>query len=239
MLGVFRADARDFLPPVPGRELCMDVFHAEAEVRLASCDLMALLALGASPGGALWTPADGDAIFLGAFENCARVIMAYRLLARGGLLLHSAGVVVGGVAHLFAGRSGAGKTTLARLSRAAGKEVLSDDINVVAPSSSGELMAERLPFAGDLGAAPGPPCRLPLGGVYLLRQGPVHELEQIPPARAIAGLLACCPFVNADPYRLDAVLRTLESLLTGVEIRQLTFRSDDGFWAKLADGGKE
>lgn len=229
---LFRADPRDFLPAVPGEELRLEVRHRRNEVHLASSDLMGRLELGTSMAGSLWTPAKGDRGFLGAFENFARVVVAYRLLVRGGLLLHSSGVVDGdGHARLFAGRSGAGKTTIARLSRGEGREVLSDDINVVVPTSDGTYVAERLPFAGELVTPPAAPRRFPVGRVYLLRQGEEHRVDRLPAPRAVAGLVACAPFVNTDPHRLDAALRNLEALVGAVPVAVLTFRRDPGFWA--------
>jgi hypothetical protein len=65
----------------------------------------------------------------GVYENFLRILTAYALLPRGGVLLHSAAVVVDGKVHVFIGRSGAGKTTLSRLALAGGVAVLSDDAN--------------------------------------------------------------------------------------------------------------
>jgi hypothetical protein len=241
-IDVFRADRRDFLPPAgAAEELPLELEHEPNEVRLASRDFMARLELGAAiqaMSGALWTPQNGDRAFLGAFENFARVVVAYRLLARGGLLLHSAAVVDGGRAHLFAGRSGAGKTTVARLSRESGREVLSDDINVLVPGAGGTVFAERLPFAGELGASPRRGPHPPVAGVHLLRQGDRHELAPLPRPRALAQLLVCAPFVNADPHRLDAALEVLAELVATVPVGVLTFRRDPGFWAELAGGDR-
>ena len=81
-------------------------------------------------------------------ENFLRIVFAYHALSRGGVLLHSAGVVHRGTACLFSGRSNAGKTTLARKAAAAGALVLSDDINLVFRENDGYLV-HRVPFTGE------------------------------------------------------------------------------------------
>ncbi|MCU0788543.1 MAG: hypothetical protein MUC91_10205, partial [Verrucomicrobia bacterium] len=81
-------------------------------------------------------------------ENFLRILLAHRVLGFGGMLLHSAGLVVGGRALLFVGRSNAGKTTLSRKADAAGARVLSDDINLVLPAADGYAV-HSVPFTGE------------------------------------------------------------------------------------------
>ncbi|MGB5736329.1 MAG: hypothetical protein WBM40_17995, partial [Thiohalocapsa sp.] len=83
-------------------------------------------------------------------ENVLRVFSAHQALRRGGVVLHSAGLVIDGRALLFAGRSGAGKTTLTRKGHGAGAQVLSDDINLVLPGAVG-YEAHAVPFTGEFG----------------------------------------------------------------------------------------
>jgi len=138
---LLRRAAGDFLPvDVRGWEYGLDFDWSPAAVRLAGLGLVGRLDwLPDRPGmeGALWTPEDGGERFPGVFENFLRVLVAYRLLELGGAVLHSAGVVKDGAAFLFLGRSGAGKTTVARLSLAQGADVLSDDLNAVIAAGSG------------------------------------------------------------------------------------------------------
>lgn len=187
----------------------------------------------------LWTPVDGassqgsgspDPRFLDAFENILRALSAYRCLELGGALFHSSGVVTERGVDLFVGPSGAGKTTVARLSLECGYGVLSDDINLVLPAADGAYRAQKLPFAGELG------YELPLEpaaggvvvGIHRLVQASEHAVRVPRGGEALAALLGSTPFVNSDPYALDLLLANLEPLQSTVD--ELRFRPDADFW---------
>jgi len=226
---VFRAARSDFRSfDRTGREMTLDRRYEERAVSLAGWKLMGRLEERAGCGGfagALWTPVAEGPELQGVFENFLRVLVAYRLQEMGGALIHSSGVVDRGRAFLFLGPSGAGKSTLGRLALEGGREVLSDDMNAVIPHTNG-FRVERLPFAGDLGQTAARSDRWPLAGLYRLEKGPAVRIDPLSPARSLAGLLACCPFVNADPYRRDALTGNLERLLEAVPAGRLTFSRD-------------
>jgi hypothetical protein len=168
----------------------------------------------------------------GVLENFLRVVLAYRLLQAGGLLLHSAAVVKDGRAYIFIGRSGAGKSTISRMGLTAGLDVLSDDMNALVPEG-GRYWAEKLPFAGDLGQTAKPKGRYPVAGIYRLGQGAHNAIERLSSARAMAALLACAPFVNADPHRSERLAANIERLLGSVPVSELMFNLDGGVWELL------
>jgi hypothetical protein len=177
--------------------------------------------------------------FLGVVENHLRLVVAYHLLAMGGVLLHSSGLVhrESQGAHLFLGPSGAGKTTVARLGRERGLAVLSDDMNAVLPTGDGTgATVCRVPFAGDPTLTdPGisPEDRLPLRTLARLRQGRASRLSTLEPAAALAALAACAPFVNRDPHRQVALLENLAALQRAVPPVELEFPKTGGFWPLL------
>lgn len=201
-------------------------------VRLAGLNLMALLDWQSLFGADLWTSVESGGDFRLVFENVFRIVTAYAVLRRGGVLLHSAGISDGESAWIGFGHSGAGKTTLSRLSLAAGKSVLSDDINILLPEA-GRWYAQRIPFAGELGPTHGQRGRYPVQGLYRLCKGEVHRLEPQGRTQSLAALLASMPFVNDDPYRLDELLGVLDRLLAAVPCHRLWFRRDPGFWSLL------
>ena len=221
----FRAAPSDFRSfDRTGREMTVDRAYAPRSVRLAGWRFMARLDWRPGLAGTVWTSLSEGVELKGVFENFFRVLVAYRLLETGGALVHSVGVVEGRRAHLFLGPSGAGKTTLGRLARSAGRTVLSDDMNaVLAPSGSRGFRVERLPFAGDLGQTADPGGSHPLAGLFRLEKSPAVRLEELSRARALAALLACCPFVNADPHRREALEGCLEEVLASVPMGRLTF----------------
>jgi|HubBroStandDraft_3_1064219.scaffolds.fasta_scaffold03474_3 hypothetical protein len=236
---LFRMAAGDFLAfDVRGWEYSLDRDAAPGALRLAGLELAARLDWRPALGGALWTPDAGGERFGGIFENFCRVLVAYRLVEVGGVLLHSAGVVRHGAAFLFLGPSGAGKTTVSAASLAAGAEVLSDDVNALlpAPAGAGRPEVVKLPFTGDLGDRRGGRRAVPLGAVLWLEKADGDELSPLSRAAALGSLFACAPFVNSDPHRRDALLANLARLLApaaGPAAFKLRFARRGSFWSIL------
>jgi hypothetical protein len=233
-LALFRAPEEDFHTfDRVGWQTTFDFEYGADTVRWAGHRSMARLELARERRAALWTPAgDNDPEFLGLLENTLRVVVAYRCLAAGGALFHSAGIRADERAWLFVGPSGAGKSTLCGLSQAAGHQVLSDELNALF-LESGEPRLAQLPFAGDFGGVKLERASFPLAGIFLLRQGPEVRLDPVAPGRAIAALVAASPFINGDPLRLDRLLDNLDRIVRAADVRQLTFRLDPGFWSIL------
>lgn len=231
---VFRAPAADFLDrDVRGWEYALDMGHAPGAVTLAGLRLMARLDWGPHLAGGLWTcEAAGEEWSAAVFENFLRVLAAYRLLAEGGAVIHSAGVTGGEAAFLLLGPSGAGKTTVSRLCLARGAAVLSDDLNAVRLDDGGAQL-QRLPFTGDLGDRGGGPSGAPLRALLRLAKGAEERLRPLSPAAALAGLVAAAPFVNRDPWRREALLGVLERLARAVPAYELTFSLAGDPWAIL------
>ena len=230
----FRAAREEFVSIDPrGFELTLDLDHLERAVRVSGLGLMARLEWRPTLSAGLWTAWPDDDAFPGAIENVLRVIAAYRLAEEGGALLHSAGIVEDGGAWLFVGHSGAGKTTLSRLSLAEGRSVLSDDLNAVLPSAAGHVVSP-VPFAGDYrGSAR---AVLALAAVCQLRHGDRHEVSPLSPAEGLAALVAAAPYLNRDPYRVERLLSNLERIAGSSPVRRLTFALAGGVWETMADG---
>jgi hypothetical protein len=233
---VFRAPAADFLDrDVRGWEYALDMEPSPAGVRLAGLRLMARLDGWPDLAGALWTcESAGEEWAAAVCENFLRVLVAYRLLAQGAALIHSAGVTDGESGFLLLGRSGAGKTTASRLCLAQGGIVLSDDLNAVTLDPTGARL-RKLPFTGDLGERRGPAASLgvPLRALVRLAQGAGEGLRPLSPAAALAGLAAAAPYVNRDPWRQGALLDLLERLARRVPAYELTFSLAGDPWAIL------
>jgi hypothetical protein len=230
--------AAEFRPlDVRGWEYRLEIDPAPEAVRFAGLGLMGRLEWSPALAGGLWTAAGEGEAFLGAFENYLRVLVAYRLVEVGGALLHSAAVVSGGGAWVFFGASGAGKTTVARLSDGAGRVVLSDDLNALW-RRRGRTRVAQVPFAGDFGRAVPRRRSRPLARLLRLRQGEAHGLRPLVPSEALAALVACSPFVNGDPHRSGALLTALQELAAEVPTDELTFRRDGGFWTLLEGEGE-
>lgn len=213
-----------------GPELGIDLEYSEGSIRIASYRFFGLLDRRPGALSALWLPPPAtDGELLMSVENFLRVILAQDVAARGGALLHSAGVATAAGAWLFVGRSGAGKSTLCGLAASRGLEILSDELNVLWHSSGAPVVAP-LPFAGDHGGPPRRGERRPLAGLFALRQGAATVRRPLALAAAVAELAAAAPFVNADPFRAPRLLENLESIAALSGMEELTFRLDPAFW---------
>jgi len=158
-----------------------------------------------------------------------RVLYSLLLFESGGLLVHGAGVVRGGMAYVFLGPSGSGKTTVSILS---GKElVLNDDLMILRPGPE-SCMAWSTPFSGRGQIQPNPGSA-PLRALFRLVQAENHAVEPVPRTLALALLLAACPVVTADPKRGQALIRRLQSLLDRYPLYSLHFRKEPSFWEVL------
>ena len=225
---VLRAPAEDFLDREPGPwEYTFDLDHEPGAVRMAALRFVGRLDWRPDLAGTLWTCV-GDDEFPGVFENFFRVIAAHAIAEHGGLLLHSAAIESDGAALVFFGPSGAGKTTTSLLAQTAGRRVLSDDLNAIAPAGDG-YRVEKVPFAGDLGSAPETLPPLPLGALCRLRKGTSVEARAMTKASALAALIAASPFLNVDPERGKLLESRLLELVRAVPVVELTFGFDSPF----------
>jgi hypothetical protein len=181
----------------------------------------------------IWTPVEEPEECVGVVENVLRPLLAARLLATGGLLVHSAAID----GYLFAGRSGAGKSTIARLGLEAGQPVLSDDLNAVVPDERGFALAP-LPFTGDLDASEVSNQRTRLRAVMGLEKGEREELRAMSLAEAVSLLVRCAPYVNQDARRMPLLLDRASEIAGGTRRGVLTFRRDGHVWPILeSDAG--
>ncbi|MFA6956958.1 MAG: hypothetical protein WC538_13910 [Thermoanaerobaculia bacterium] len=226
---VFRAQQSDFLEvDTRGWEYSLDVEHEAGAILIAGMNLMARLELQARQAGAVWTSEDREEYVIGVVENFFRPLLAYRVAERGALVLHSSAVVLDGGAYVFVGRSGAGKSTVARLALERGHAILSDDLNVLSPAGSGWNVA-RLPFAGEY-PDHGRGETVPVAAIYELEKGATHALSPTTPAASFAALLRCAPYVNGDPYRVSRLEESISAVVRDVPCSRLTFSLDPGFW---------
>ena len=117
------------------------------------------------------------------------LLFQHHLARAGGLVVHACGVALDGRALLFCGRSGAGKTTIARLFRRHRREspVLSDDRIVLRRRGAG-WRAFGTPWHGSGRFASPGSCRL--AAVVFLEQGKTTRLGPLPVVQVAARLFA-------------------------------------------------
>ncbi|HLA77453.1 MAG TPA: hypothetical protein VJU18_07735 [Vicinamibacteria bacterium] len=144
------------------------------------------------------------------------------LAARGGIELHACGVAASGQGYLFAGQSGDGKTTTARLWEGLpGASILSDDRIIVRCGTEGTWWMYGTPWHGEAELAAS--ARAPLSAVLLLERGERNGFRKLEPAEAVSGLLArsFVPFHDAD--LMAASLQLLDNLVREVPCLRFPF----------------
>jgi hypothetical protein len=153
------------------------------------------------------------------------LLFQHRLAREGGLEVHACAVVWRGRTLLFCGRSGAGKSTMARLWRrhAPQARLLSDDRIVLRPSGT-RVRAWGTPWHGEGGFAA--PDWGPLGAVFFLRQARRTRLRPLFPAEAAARLFARGFPPPWDPVGTARALDACAAVTAAVPAFELAFRPD-------------
>lgn len=150
-------------------------------------------------------------------------VLMIHLLAQGrGLLLHASAMLDGGKGYLFAGSSGRGKSTMARLWD--GKAtILSDDRIILRQQREGFWMYGT-PWHGTYPALSPEGCRL--SEIFLLAHGPENSLRLLSGAEAAARLLIASFPPLWDREGMAWTLELLDRLTASVPVYGLTFRPD-------------
>lgn len=155
-----------------------------------------------------------------------QLLFVNALASNGGVLIHCAGIELGGRVYLFPGRSGAGKSTLSRLFVTGGRgRVLSDD-RMILRKTAGGFSAYGTPWPGDAGYAVNEGAEL--GGIFFLRHGERNAVSGVSAAEAVERLLQVTSVPWYDQVRSLAVTDTIGALVGGVECAVLDFLPDEG-----------
>lgn len=172
--------------------------------------------------GRIWQSANPYSI-----DAVLRIVHTLVLARQGGFLAHSASAIRNGKAFLFAGVSGAGKTTISRLAPP-DTTLLTDEISYVRKTCDGYI-AHGTPFTGEL-AKLGENVSAPIATLYLLAQGPENQIEAVPPAEAARALLANVLFFAEDEELVQATFHAAFEFVSRVPVARLTFVPDARVW---------
>lgn len=134
-----------------------------------------------------------------------RAVILGRMCQIDGVMMHSSSVLVDGKVLIFAGVSGAGKTTLARLWRDHGATILNDERNLI-HCRNGTARAGASPWHGEENQVS--PATGPLAGIFFLNQASSNRLHSLPVSESLPKMLTTA-FVPVFMPRGPA--RTLES----------------------------
>src|SRR5579864_2307908 len=162
-----------------------------------------------------------------SLDSVLRIVHTLLLARKGGFLMHASSGIRNGRAFLFAGVSGAGKTTMARLAPP-DAALLTDEISYVT-RRDGRYSAVGTPFFGELARA-GENLQAPIEALYLLAKGPKIKIEPIVGADAVRGLLGNILFFARDPEFVKLVFDSAFDFVRRIPVRRLTFVPDTSVW---------
>ena len=169
-----------------------------------------------------------------SIDAVLRIVHTLVLARQGGFLLHAASALRNGKAFLFAGVSGAGKTTISRLAPA-DVTLLTDEISYVRRRGEGNnrsYVAFGTPFTGEL-AKLGENVSAPVAALYLLAQGPENRIDPVEPAQAARSLLANVLFFAEDEALVQAAFHSAFEFVSHVPVARLTFVPDARVWEMI------
>ena len=162
-----------------------------------------------------------------SIDAVLRIVHTLALARDGGLLLHAASAIRNEKAFLFAGVSGAGKTTISRLAPP-DVTLLTDEISYVRKLGD-RYIAFGTPFTGEL-AKLGENVSAPIAALYLLAQGPGNLIEPVGAGEAARCLLTNTLFFAQDPTLVQAIFHSSFEFVSRVPVRRLTFLPDARVW---------
>ncbi len=153
-----------------------------------------------------------------------QIILMYYLARRGGVLIHAAGIKMNGNGYIFAGRSGAGKTTISRQFVAKGySDMLSDD-RVVVRKIGNLFRIYGTPWPGEGGIAINK--SFPFAGIFFLSHGDSNRIEELNPQKVLERLLPVVSVPWYDSETMTTILSFCEDLISRIPTHTLHFRPD-------------
>jgi hypothetical protein len=165
-----------------------------------------------------------------AIDSVLRIVHTLILAKQGGFLVHAASAIRRGRAFLFAGVSGAGKTTISRLAPS-DATLLTDEISYVRREGN-DYRACGTPFAGEL-ARVGENLSAPLRTLFLLKKGLENRIEPVATPEAVRLLLRNILFFAEDTELVNLVFRSACEFVERVPVRRLIFVPDERVWEMI------
>lgn len=193
---------------LPDGRLHVERFDAEGEVAVGDLPLHASFRVGPSPN---------------SLEACLRIAASLALPREGAFILHGSAIEHRHRAWVFAGVSGAGKSTISSMLATAYPRActkIADEL-LVLRANRDHWEAIVPPYLGPAGIAHG--ARAPIDAVHFLIQADHDRRTPIAPAAAVRELMRHVLVYVADARTADAVLALAADLAAAVPFHHLHF----------------
>lgn len=151
---------------------------------------------------------------------------------RWGLLIHSSCIAENGNAHMFAGHSGAGKSTAAALSLPRG--IIADEAAIMRIRPDG-VSVFHSPFRSELQSmAAREQMPWPLAGIHLLHQARQHRRTRLTKSEGLLRLLDKVFYWNPSIDESRTIIHMLKEAADLVPLYDLYFSKDPEFWELIS-----
>jgi hypothetical protein len=167
-----------------------------------------------------------------SIDSVLRILHTLILSEQGGFLLHASSMIRNGQALLFAGQSGAGKTTMCRLAPE-DSILLTDEISFVRRVGDTYCAFGTL-FYGEL-AVPGKNTFAPVAALYLLEHASVNRVERVSPRQALTQFLRNVLLFARESESVHRVFASAFDLISSVPVRRLRFLPTQQVWTALEE----
>ena len=148
------------------------------------------------------------------------LILYYLTVMHGDILIHASGVNLNGVGYLFSGKSGQGKTTMARLWDSCGAKVIHDDRLVIRKSENGYNMFNTPVYKDET------PAMSPLNKLYAISHGIANDIIPLKDAVAASAVMINCIQHNWGSEIISKTLAAVLALSESVPVMKLAFIPD-------------
>lgn len=147
-----------------------------------------------------------------------------------GLLIHSSCALENGKAHMFAGHSGAGKSTAAKLSYP--RNLLSDEATIVKITPN-QVTVYNSPFRSELEAEPFE-GNVKLASMQILYQALQNKRVRLEKSDALLHLMDKVFFWPQNQEETKTILRLITMLVKQVPVYELHFQKNNTFWELIS-----
>ncbi len=148
------------------------------------------------------------------------LVIYYMVMKRRAFMIHASAVNHNGRGWLFSGRSGKGKTTIARLFDNAGTEVIHDDRLIVLKRDDGWYVYSTPVYRNDI------PRYARLDHMWLIDHGTQNTSVPVQGARAVALIMANCIQQNWDVEFPEMLISRIQEVVEEVPVSRLSFVPD-------------
>lgn len=162
------------------------------------------------------------------------VYSLYIVRCRWGLLVHSSCVTDDSGAHMFTGRSGAGKSTAAVLSESESRGIVADEATIIRIRPD-EVTVFHSPFRSELQTVASQVTQQwRLSSIHLLHQASQHRRMPIAKSEGLVRLMDKVFFWNPSPEDTRAITGLLRQTVDIVPLYDLYFHKDPLFWELIS-----